>query len=183
MDFSKEGLAELASYEGLILTPYLCAANVKTVGFGSTKSDIPDLNSWSWSRQISIAEAIVLYKQGLIKYVNAVNKVLTRDIEQHQFDALVSITYNIGVGGMAGSTFMKYVNSDKPNTTIVAAMKRWDKGGGRVLKGLVNRREKEGNLYLNGVYSGNGLVSVSPVGSNHRPIYSKSKTINLLDYL
>ncbi len=183
MDISKEGLAELAAYEAIILKPYLDSVGVKTVGVGSTKSDIPDIALWAWDREITIKEAIDIYKKGLKKYVDAVNAALKVPVKQHEFDALVSITYNIGTGGMRGSTFMKLVNSKASPAQIVSAMQRFNRAGGRVLKGLVNRRKAESELYLTGKYAHNGKVSVVPVSASHQPIYKNAKSIDIRPFL
>jgi len=190
MELSKLGYCALANYECLCLKPYLDSGGVKTVGVGSTISDIPDLPLWDWNKEISIEEAVRLYKKGLSKYVAAVNKELTRlEIPQTLFDALVSITYNIGtgntktnVGGMAGSTFMKRVNAGESLERIVQAMAAWNKDNGKVVQGLINRRKKEANLILHGDYGTKGLVDLVPV-VNKKPVYSKATKINLLDYL
>lgn len=183
MEMSDLGLCELGAYECLCLKPYLDAVGVKTVGFGSTISDIPDLPLWSWNKEITIKEAVDIYRQGLKKYVAAVNKAVTRlEIPQNLFDALVSITYNIGVNGMAKSTFIKKVNEGASNEVIVKAMVQWNKGGGKVLKGLVNRRAKEAKLILTGEYSSKGYVPLAQV-VNKKPQYSSSRLINLMEYL
>jgi lysozyme len=183
MNISKMGVCELASYECLCLKPYLDSGGVKTVGIGSTSSDIKDLALWSWDKELTIEEAVSIYRKGLTKYVSAVNRALTRlDIPQTLFDALVSITYNVGTGGMASSTFIKRVNAGDSLERIVEAMARWNKDNGVVVKGLVNRRAKEAKLILTGEYSSGGLVGLAPV-VNKKPVYSKATSINLLNYL
>jgi len=183
MELSKLGYCALANYECLCLKPYLDSGGVKTVGIGSTVSDIPDLALWDWNKEISIEEAVRLYKKGLTKYVAAVNRSLTRlEIPQTLFDALVSITYNIGTGGMAGSTFMKRVNAGESLDRIVQAMAAWNKDNGKVVQGLINRRKKEADLILKGDYGTKGLVDLVPV-INKKPAYSKATKINLMYYL
>lgn len=183
MILSNEGLAEIIAYEAIILTPYIDAVGVKTVGIGSTISDIPDLPSWPWDRTITIEQAVSMFKQHVVKYQDAVNKVLTAQINQQQFDALVSITYNIGVSGMRNSTFMRLVNSGAAPASVRRAMKQWNKGGGRVITGLVNRRAKEAALYETCVYSSKGKALLVPTNSAHKPVYHLGKEINILDYL
>lgn len=183
MQISSLGLCALANYECLCLKPYLDSGGVKTVGIGSTRSDIPDLAAWDWDKEISIDEAVHIYQRGLSKYVAAVNRELVHlEIEQQLFDALVSITYNIGTAGMAKSTFMKRVNAGASKQNIVAAMSMWNKDNGKVVKGLVNRRAKEAKLILTGDYGTDGHVLMAPV-VNKKPVYSQGKQINLLGYL
>lgn len=184
MKMSDKGMCELASYEALILSPYLDSGGVKTVGIGSTSSDIPDLASWPWNKTLSVEEAVEIYRKGLSKYETAVNKKLNKEIPQHQFDALVSITYNIGVGGMANSTFMKLMLKGAASKDITNAMTAWNRDNGRVVQGLVNRRAKEASLFLTGQYASGGMVSLCPVDvKTHKPQYSKGKLINLLTYI
>jgi len=183
MEISREGIAELASYECLTLKPYLDSGGVKTVGIGSTISDIKDLPTWSWEKELTVEEAVAIYKKGLSKYVAAVNRALTKlEIDQTLFDALVSITYNIGTGGMASSTFMKRVNAGESKQRITEAMARWNQDNGKVVKGLINRRRKEADLILTGKYSSGGMVDVVPV-INKKPVYAKGRKINLLEYI
>lgn len=175
------GIAELGDYEGLMLQPYLCTSNVKTVGFGSTISDIPDLPNWAWDKTITVAEAVQYYLKGIKKYEDAVNKALMVAVTQEQFDALVSITYNIGIGGMQKSTFMRLINQNASVDQIVAAMKKFNMGGGKVVQGLINRRNKEGKLFKEGTYSSNGYVDLIPVNTvTHRPLYKYAKKLNLM---
>lgn len=173
MRTSKEGLIELANYEALSHTLYLCTSNVRTIGIGMTISEIKDINKWSWTRSITTEQACTMFKNSVVRYENAVKKALQVPVTQAQFDVLVSITYNIGTGGMKGSTFMRRINAKAPAKDVVAAMKSWNKGGGRVVQGLVNRRNKEGALYLTGKYENNGTVGLIKVNpTTHRPIYS-----------
>ncbi len=193
MNISPMGVCELANHECLCLKPYLDSGGVKTVGIGSTISDIKDLPLWDWNKEISIQEAVDIYKKGLAKYVAGVNKALTRlEIPQTLFDALVSICYNIGVGlpatkdrkgsGLAGSTFMKRVNAGESLERIVQAMAAWNKDNGVVVQGLINRRKKEANLILTGNYSSGGMVDLVPV-VNKKPVYKQGKKIDLIPYL
>lgn len=183
---SQAGYEELCDYEGFSPTPYLDSVGVKTVGFGATASDIPDLHLWSWDKEISLEDALKMLKKHQQKYADAVNKKLTVDIEQHQFDALVTITYNIGTGGMEGSTFIKRVNAGMSPKSVAEAMMMWNKGTIRgkraVINGLTNRRKAEGELYMTGNYNNDlrcTLINVDP--TTHKPKYTGS--IDLSQYL
>lgn len=193
MEMSRSGLIELADYEGLANTPYLDSVGVKTVSIGLTKSDIKDLDKWPWTRHLTDEQAVSLYTQKVQHYVDAVRGELRVDVKQHEFDALVSITYNIGtgntkkdIGGMAGSTFIDLVNDGAPPERIVKAMAAWNKGTIKrrrvVIKGLVNRRAKEADLYLTGRYKNNGTVARILVNPNtHLPKYSGR--VNIENYI
>lgn len=183
-NISKLGLMELASYEGLANYPYLDSVGVKTIGIGLTRTDVPDIAKLPWDTFISDRDCVQMFAEKVQHYVDALNGELKVAVKQHEFDALVSITYNIGTGntkldkgGMAGSTFIDLVNAKADPKKIVAAMAMWNKGtiGGKrvVIKGLTNRRAKEADLYLTGNYKSNGRVAriiVNP--TTHKPAYS-----------
>lgn len=177
MTLSNKGLAFTAGLEGIGLTKYLDSVNVQTIGIGSTASDIPDLSSWAWDKKISIGEAFELYRNHMEKYIRAVQKALKVKVEQSQFDALVSICYNIGVGGLAKSTFIKRINNKESLSSIRQAILMWDKP-----KEIIKRRTKEADLFCKGVYAGDGKVLVFPI-VNKKPRYSGGHEINAFDYL
>lgn len=172
MQISDKGLIELASYEALAHTKYLDSGGVETIGIGMTTSEIKDLHSWPWDKSLSTKECFDQFKIAVKKYAEAVDKFLQVPIEQHKFDALVSITYNIGINGMIKSSFMKRINAKDGDKNVVKAMQMWNKDNGKVVKGLVNRRAAESDLYLNGRYRSGGkvtLIEVSP--KTHKPSY------------
>lgn len=134
-EFSNKGKAFLITLEGICLSPYLDSVGVKTLGIGSTISDIPNIDDLPWDYTLTIEQALEQMNTGLKKYVDAVNSVLQVPVTQNQFDALVAITYNIGtgkvksrVGGMAGSTFMKRINAKYKVGAVPMRMleDRWD---------------------------------------------------------
>jgi lysozyme len=179
MQISKQGIAELAAREGIGLTKYLDSVGVQTIGIGATVSDIKDLKEWSWEKTITIEEAFDLYIKHLQKYVDAVNKALKVPIEQYQFDAIVSVTYNIGTGGMAKSTFMKLINAKTPANFVANAIKMWNKP-----PEIRKRRASEAEMYVNGTYPNKGKVLVFAVSTKtHHPIYSKGYEIDAMKYI
>jgi len=182
MKMSVMGCCELAEYECIALKCYLDSGGVKTFGAGSTVSDIPDIAKWSWDVEHPLQEAVDIYVRGLEKYVSAVNKALTVQVKQHEFDALVSLTYNIGTAGFRNSTALRLVNAKASEDQVIAAMARWRNDNGRVVQGLINRRAKEAKLYRDAFYGTNGLVSVVPV-RNKKPVYAQGKKVNLIPYL
>lgn len=183
MQISIPGKIEILNYECICLSPYLDSGGVKTVAGGSTASDIPDLANWPWSTTISIERAFELFNNHIKKYSDAVSGKLKVSLPQHKFDALVSICYNIGIGGMSSSTFMKRVNLENSDGHICNAIKRWHKDNGRVVKGLVNRRNKECGLYTSGVYVSGGMVDLVPVSGRRKPDYSKGVRIDARKYM
>lgn len=146
MNLSKKGAEALKKSEGFRENPYLCTAGVPTIAYGNTfyldgrkvtLSDAP----------IKRAEADDLFLLVVKRFVNAVNKGLKVSVNQNQFDALVSFAYNVGVGAFLRSTLLKKVNQNPNDEAIAAQFLRWNKSGGKVDKGLINRRKHEINLY------------------------------------
>lgn len=184
-EFSNKGKAFLISLEGICLNPYLDSVGVKTIGIGSTISDVPNINDLPWDYTLTIEQALDQMNTGLKKYIDAVNEVLEVPVTQFEFDALVSITYNIGTGkvkarsgGMAGSSFMKRLNVREIQQNIAQAILMWNKP-----PEIIGRRKKEVKLFVNGYY-GDGRAQLFPTNPNtHKPMYSKSKIINIMDYI
>lgn len=175
---SSEGLLELADREGLSQSKYLDSVGVQTIGIGLTDSDIKDLDKWSWTKELSIVNCVDLFKQHIQPYSNAVRDALQVSVTQYQFDALVSITYNIGIGGMKKSTFMKRINNKDHVDNIVDAILMWDKP-----PEIIGRRMKEAALFKNGIYKNtDGCVDKITVNSKtHRPSYKGR--ISIREYL
>ncbi len=176
MNISNKGIAELFGHEGLCLSPYLDSVGVVTIGFGATKSEIPGL---SLSHpDITIKEAVELFRVGIQKYENAINKAVHVQITQEQFDALVSICYNIGTGGASGSTFIKRINAGDNLQNIKQAIMMWCKP-----KEITARRAKEALLYTDGKFSNGGKCLIFPTNGKGRTLYAKGKTVNVIDLM
>jgi lysozyme len=94
------------------------------------------------------AAAYKLFANTLTQYEQGVDKAITADISQHQFDALVSLAYNIGVSAFAKSTVARRVNANPSDPSIREAFAMWSKVSGKVLAGLVRRRTAEADLYF-----------------------------------
>jgi len=134
-------------FEGLSLKPYLCPANVPTIGYGSTLYANGARVRMS-DRPLSQQEADVLLNHEVDKFAKIVDSMTRDDVSQNQFDALVSFCFNVGGGALKSSTLLRKVNANPSDATIKAEFLRWNKAGGRVLKGLTTRREAEANLYF-----------------------------------
>jgi lysozyme len=81
------------------------------------------------------------------EYEAAVLRACTIAPSQCQFDALVSLAWNIGIAGMSSSSVVRYHNK-KDFVNAAKSFSMWNKAGGKVVQGLVNRREAEATLYL-----------------------------------
>lgn len=142
---SENGIKFLTLEEGVKLYPYLDSAGVATIGIGSTRYE--DGRSVKMTdKPITLAEAKALFKNTLKGYEAQVNKSIPRPINQNQFDALVSLCYNIGKAGFSGSTVAKRVNKNPCDPTIREAIERWRFAGGEPI--LLGRRKREANLYF-----------------------------------
>lgn len=137
---SAAGLALIKQFEGCRLTAYRDQGGFWTIGYGHTASVKPD-------QRITQAEADELLRGDLDWAEAAVNRAVTRAITQHQFDALVSFTYNLGAGSLRHSRVLAETNAG--NVAAAAAdFLQWDMAGGSVSPGLRRRREAERTLYL-----------------------------------
>lgn len=125
--------------EGLRLEAYLCPANVWTIGYGHTRTAKPGL-------QIDESEAEKLLRIDLAETELFVSRYVRLELNQNQFDALVSLVFNIGPGNFKASTLRMKLNR---GDFVGAANEfpKWRKGGGRVLPGLVKRRALEKALF------------------------------------
>ena len=139
MKVSDKGLALIKEFEGCKLTAYKDSVGVWTIGYGHTRS----------ARQgmvITQAQADELLALDVAAHAAGVYKALQVKLEQHQFDAVVSLAFNVGVSAVRNSTLMKMINRGdvKP---AAAQFDRWNKAGGKVLAGLTRRRAAERKMY------------------------------------
>ena len=141
MNVSEKGIDLIKEFEGCKLQAYKCPANVWTIGYGHTGAEVHE------GLKITQQEADRLLKNDLIIHCNNVEKLVTVPINQNQFDALVSFEYNIGYNAFKTSTLLKLLNQKKYKEAA-EQFSRWKYAGGKVLAGLVRRREKEKALFL-----------------------------------
>lgn len=146
MKISSNGIELIKQFEGLSLKPYLDAVNIPTIGFGSTyyedgtKVTLKD-KPITEQRAIQLLEYIANKDFG-----NNINKVVKVGLNQNQFDALVSFTYNIGNGNFNSSTLLRWLNQGFYNEASIQLL-RWDKSKGIALSGLTKRRKAEKELF------------------------------------
>ena len=147
MQTSQAGLNLICEFEGYHrrlpngdCTTYRCPANVLTIGYGCTEGI---REGEVWTQQ----QAQDRFRSELVKHEAAVARMATVDLNQNQFDALVSFSYNCGTGALQKSTLLKKVNAGDFDGAG-RAFKDWTRGGGKVLPGLVRRRAAEAALFL-----------------------------------
>ena len=141
MRMSQEGIDTLVKkFEGCKLTAYRCPAGVCTIGYGHTSAaGNPAVND---GMKITQVQAEGILRTDLVKYETAVHDMIQQPLTQHQFDVLVDFCYNAGAGNLKSSTLLKKVNAGKFDD-VPAELMKWTKGGGKVLPGLVRRRQAE----------------------------------------
>ena len=143
----KRGLALIQEFEGCRLTAYQCSAGVWTIGFGNTFYE--DGSPVKKGDEIDQVRANVLFLEIVKKFVTGVNKLVTSKVTQNQFDSMVSLAFNIGLGNFKKSSVLRKVNIDPSDTdSIGESFLLWNKAAGKVLKGLIRRRLAEVKLYL-----------------------------------
>lgn len=140
MKISKEGLALIKKFEGCELEAYQCAAGIWTIAYGRIK-EVKEGHTCTQEQ----AEAWL--DEELHEYQSYIDDMVEVDLEQCQFDALVSWVYNLGPSNLKSSTLLKVLNNSEYDE-VPEQIKRWNKAGGKVLEGLVRRREAEALLFL-----------------------------------
>lgn len=154
MQMSQHGLALLTQWEGCELKVYNDAAGLPTIGVGHllTKSELMSgkINIGGvpvkYADGITQQQAEALLSQDLGPTEQAVNNGVKVALSQNQFDALTSFTFNVGVAAFSGSTLLKLLNQGQYDQ-VPTQLLRWTRAGGRVVQGLVNRRQNEIKLW------------------------------------
>lgn len=147
MKISDRGLNFITSFEGYHrrledgrCVAYKCPAGVWTLGYGCTEGIKPGM---IWTE----AEAVAALHRELARFEAAVTRLVTVPLNQNEYDALVSFAYNCGEGALKKSTILRRLNAGN-RAGAARAFAAWNKGGGRVLPGLVRRRREEAALFL-----------------------------------
>lgn len=147
MKTSRSGIEFIKRFEGLRLDAYpdpATGGDPWTVGYGHTSRAGPP--AVVKGMRITAEQASEILVADLVTFEAAVMRHLKRVPTQHQFDAMVSLCYNIGEGNFKGSTVVREFN-DGNIMGASLAFKMWNKGGGKILPGLIRRREAEAQLF------------------------------------
>lgn len=139
------GINLICGFEGKRLNAYDDGVGVWTIGFGTTI--YPNGVRVKKGDTCTEAQAKQYMQNDLKKFERTVNDVVTVSLSQNQFDALVSLTYNIGSGAFTKSTLLKKLNAGDYKGAA-AQFDVWNKAGGKVMQGLVNRRAREKGVFL-----------------------------------
>lgn len=147
MKSSDNGIRLIQEFEGLRLTSYLCSAGVPTIGYGATFYQ--DGSKVKLGQTITNTQANQLLKDHLKEFEGALIGLLnTTKVNQNQFDALVSFTFNLGAANLAKSQLLRFIKANPNDPKIAAEFAKWNRAGGEVSRGLVRRRKKEAELYF-----------------------------------
>ena len=155
MKISQYGLEHLNQSEGSRSKMYKDSAGYPTIGVGHLLTRA-ERNSGKiyigvmflrWRSGLSDKQITSLLDQDLNRFEDSVTRHVKVELTQHQFDALVSFAFNVGTGAFKRSTLLKRVNAEK-FSEVPAQFRRWNRAGGKVSRGLKNRREREIRLWL-----------------------------------
>ena len=172
MKISSNGLNLIKQFEGVRLTSYQDSGGTWTIGWGHT-------GNVRAGQHITQVQADDLLKQDVQRFVNGVNSAVRVPLTQNQFDALVSFTYNLGVGTLQKSTMLQLINA-KRFTEAANEFDKYVHAGGKVLPGLVKRRKVEKDLFLGKGGSGSDGATASPGNSGDVASSLGSKVTNFV---
>ena len=139
-------------FEGFSAKPYLCPAGVWTIGYGSTyyangdkvTKDDPSIDR-EYAERLLMHELVHTYAPGAIRQCPILLTVAIKDKDWGKLNAIVDFCYNLGVGRLQTSTLKRKINQQDWDGAI-EQLKLWVRGGGKVLRGLVIRRNAEAAL-------------------------------------
>jgi lysozyme len=131
----------IKTFEGYRPNAYVDSVGVVTIGYGSTH--------WMDGKKIRLGEKITLEGAELLLHweLNKSNVIDDLSLNQNQYDALTSFIYNCGVNAFSKSTLFKKIKINPNDIQIKNEFIKWNKGNGKVIKGLTNRRNAEAELY------------------------------------
>lgn len=155
MKFSEGGRELLIRLEGLSYAKYIDSAGHPTIGIGHKLTEeelfngvvvLDGMGVDFATHGLNMWHVYKLLDKDLVRFVAAVNEYVSVELNQNQFDALVSFAYNIGVSAFKNSTLLKRVNDGKFEEVFIE-FRKWVHAGGKRNDGLVNRREREIDLW------------------------------------
>ena len=139
MKISENGLELIKKFEGCKTTAYQDSVGVWTIGFGHTKGV-------EEGQTCSIEDAESMLADEMDEYEGYINNMVKVELQQHEFDALVAWVYNLGPTNLGESTMLKVLNGGQFDR-VPDEMNRWTRAGGKILEGLVRRRQAESLMF------------------------------------
>lgn len=144
MNVNEKGLALIRQCEGFRGRAYRDAVGVWTIGFGHTSmAGAPEVKP---GLVVSRDKASQILARDVEMFAEGIANVITTELNDNQFSALVSFAYNVGLGNFKKSSVLKAVNANDVEA-VPRRLALWSKAGGRVLPGLVKRRAAEAELF------------------------------------
>ncbi|SEN18587.1 lysozyme [Pseudomonas sp. ok272] len=140
MRASQKGVSLIKSFEGLRLKSYQDSVGVWTIGYGTTRGIGPNMT-------ITNAQAERMFSNDIARFEPELDRLVNVLLNQNQWDALISFTYNLGAANLGSSTLLRLLNAGD-YTGAAAQFPRWNKAGGQVLAGLNKRRAAEQQMFL-----------------------------------
>lgn len=159
---SAHGLEKLKQWEGLKTKAYQDSGGVWTIGYGHTA--MAGQPKPYKGMVITEREAEEILLRDLSQYENAVEQSVKVKLNDNEYAALVSFTYNVGIAAFKNSTLLKKLNNGNFDS-VPGELMKWVKAGSKRVQGLVNRRRAEGYLWLEGAF-----VSSKDVVPEQKPI-------------
>jgi lysozyme len=139
MEYSLDGLHLTESFEGCRLDAYLDSVGVPTIGYGHT-------HGVTLGMTCTQDQAEQWLQQDIQVAAEAVNRMVTVTLTQQEFDALVDFTFNLGTGSLQKSTLLRLLNAGDYKGAATE-FDKWDKAGGKVMAGLLRRRQSEEQMF------------------------------------
>ena len=139
---SQKAVDLIKQFEGFRANAYLCPANVPTIGYGST--------SWGNGQKVKMGEIVSMStaeKLLLVDLEKRSKALQGLNLNQNQFDALLSFIYNVGIGAFKRSRLLSKIRQNPEDVTIRHEFMRWINKGSSFERGLTRRRDAEANLY------------------------------------
>ena len=155
MSVNKATIDLIKSFEGLVLNAYPDPATKNdpikkgepiTIGYGTTI--YKGIQKVKLGDKITPEQAEIFLAYDVNTFSEGVKKLITKNLTENQFGALVSFAYNAGLGNLKSSTLLKKVNANPNDPAIAAEFGKWVRAGGKIMNGLVRRRNAEIKLYF-----------------------------------
>lgn len=172
MDIDDDGKKFVEDNEGLRLKAYQDGGGVWTIGYGHTGTEVKA------GKVVTVKEAIRLLESDLVSAVLTVNRLVKVGLSQNQFDALVDFVFNVGKEQFASSTLLKKLNLGD-YTGAAAEFEKWKFDNGKVVSGLLARRQKERAMFESKAPDHIDTVVTPPIPAVN-PLSKTPYTINWL---